>query len=140
MNLLSPIVKRRYVGRPSFREIDDAVVVTGSVWWGSALWGWGIRLGPGSEGRRDSQEALHIAHAAAKDFLVAMRQTKGLGRPCLVVDGNNVALEVDWSATLAIPVSTLHAGETMRARFAIFIEMKDGKIFRQRNYDCFEPW
>lgn len=57
-----------------------------------------------------------------------------------VVDGNRVALEVEWSATLAIPVSTLHAGETMRARFAIFIELKDGKIFRQRNYDCFEPW
>jgi ketosteroid isomerase-like protein len=28
----------------------------------------------------------------------------------------------------------------MRARFAAFIEFRDGRIVRQRNYDCFEPW
>jgi len=28
----------------------------------------------------------------------------------------------------------------MRARFAVFLDFRDGKITRQRNYDCFEPW
>jgi len=27
----------------------------------------------------------------------------------------------------------------MKARIAIFLEMRGGKILRQRNYDCFEP-
>lgn len=29
---------------------------------------------------------------------------------------------------------------TMRARFAVFIEYRDGKTARQRSYDSFEPW
>jgi ketosteroid isomerase-like protein len=28
----------------------------------------------------------------------------------------------------------------MRAHFAVFIELRDGKIAEQRNYDCFEPF
>jgi hypothetical protein len=24
--------------------------------------------------------------------------------------------------------------------FAVFLEFRDGRIARQRNYDCFEPW
>jgi ketosteroid isomerase-like protein len=54
--------------------------------------------------------------------------------------GSTVALEVHWTGTLAVPVGTLPAGGDMRARFAVFIEVRDGKIFRQRNYDCFEPF
>ena len=27
-----------------------------------------------------------------------------------------------------------------KSDLAIFIELRDGRIFRQRNYDCFEPW
>ena len=26
------------------------------------------------------------------------------------------------------------------ARFAIFLDFRDGRIVRQRNYDCFDPW
>jgi hypothetical protein len=32
------------------------------------------------------------------------------------------------------------AGSVMRARFAQFFELRDGKIAKQRNYDCFYPW
>jgi hypothetical protein len=28
----------------------------------------------------------------------------------------------------------------MRGRFAVFMEFRDGRIVRQRNYDCFKPW
>jgi ketosteroid isomerase-like protein len=34
----------------------------------------------------------------------------------------------------------LCAGGAMKARFAVSLEFQDGKIVRQRNYDCFEPW
>ena len=57
-----------------------------------------------------------------------------------IADGDYVALEVAWTGTLAIPVGTLAAGGEMRARFAVFLQFGDGKIVRQRNYDCFEPW
>jgi ketosteroid isomerase-like protein len=54
--------------------------------------------------------------------------------------GDSVALEVDWTGTLAIPALGLPAGGKMKAHFAMFLEMRSGKIWRQRNYDCFEPW
>lgn len=57
-----------------------------------------------------------------------------------LVDDDCVAIEVQWSGTLAVPAGTLTAGDQMRARFAVFFEFQSGKIVRQRNYDCFEPW
>jgi ketosteroid isomerase-like protein len=54
--------------------------------------------------------------------------------------GDRVAVEVRWTGTLAVPLGSLPAGGQMRARFAIFLELRDGRIVRQRNYDCFEPW
>jgi ketosteroid isomerase-like protein len=35
---------------------------------------------------------------------------------------------------------TALAGGQMRARFAAFLQFRDGKIVAQRNYDCFKPW
>ena len=58
-----------------------------------------------------------------------------------LADGERVALEVRWSGTLAVPLGEqLPAGFVMRARFAVFLEFRDGLIVAQRNYDCFEPW
>ena len=57
-----------------------------------------------------------------------------------IVDGDSVALEVFWSGYLAIPVDTLPADSEMRAHLSIWLEFKDGKIARQHNYDCFDPW
>ena len=54
--------------------------------------------------------------------------------------GETVILEVLWVGILAIAVGTLSAGQEMRAHFAVFLEFRDGKIVRQRNYDCFEPF
>jgi ketosteroid isomerase-like protein len=53
---------------------------------------------------------------------------------------DTVALEVQWSGTLAIPVGSLPAGGEMRARFAVFLEFRGEKIVLQRNYDCFDAW
>ena len=57
-----------------------------------------------------------------------------------IVDGDRVALEVYWSGLLAAPIDTLPADSEMRAHFSMWLEFKDGKIARQHNYDCFDPW
>lgn len=57
-----------------------------------------------------------------------------------IADGDRVALEVFWSGFLAMPVDTLPADAQIRAHFSMWLEFKDGKICRQHNYDCFDPW
>ena len=52
--------------------------------------------------------------------------------------GDTVALEIVWTGTLAAPFQSKPAGAEMRAHFAAFLEFKDGKIFEQRNYDCYD--
>lgn len=56
-----------------------------------------------------------------------------------IASGDQVALEIDWTGTLAVPFQTIPAGGQMRAHFAAFLQFKDGKIISQRNYDCYEP-
>jgi ketosteroid isomerase-like protein len=57
-----------------------------------------------------------------------------------VVEAETAALEVVWTGTLALALGSLGEGATMRARFAVFLEMRDGRIVRQRNYDCFDEF
>ena len=54
--------------------------------------------------------------------------------------GPRVAVEARWTGVLAVSLGSLPAGATMRAHFAMFFELADGRIRVQRNYDCFEPW
>ena len=58
----------------------------------------------------------------------------------LLEAGEHVAVEAVWTGTLAVPVGETPAGGRMRARFAIFFELRDGLIARQHNYDCFDPF
>jgi len=38
-------------------------------------------------------------------------------------------------------ISEIHVlKRAIGARFAIFLEIRDGKIAAQHNYDCFDPW
>ena len=57
-----------------------------------------------------------------------------------IASGDSVALEVEWSGVLAIPIASLQAGQEMRANFGVFLDFRDGRIARQRNYDCFQPF
>jgi ketosteroid isomerase-like protein len=57
-----------------------------------------------------------------------------------ISDGDMVAMEVFWSGYLAVPIDTLPADSEMRAHFSMWLEFRDGKICRQHNYDCFDPW
>lgn len=58
----------------------------------------------------------------------------------LIEQGDIVAVEFDWAAALAIPIGTLAAGDSMTGKFVTVIEFRDGLIYRQRNYDCFDPF
>jgi len=58
----------------------------------------------------------------------------------LVSSADTVVLECVWRGTLAIPLGNIEAGGQMKAYFAQIFEFKDGKIYKQRNYDCFEPF
>ena len=58
----------------------------------------------------------------------------------VVATGNQIAVEALWVGVLAIPLGSLKAGAEMKAHFAMFFELENGKIHRQRNYDCFQPW
>lgn len=55
-----------------------------------------------------------------------------------VAAGDQVALEVRWRGTLAVPLGDLPAGHRMRARIAVFLTFREGRIVSQHNYDCYE--
>ena len=57
-----------------------------------------------------------------------------------VAEGDTVVIEVRWTGRLAVPVGQLQPGAEMRARCAIVFEFQDGKVVRQRNYDCFDAF
>jgi len=57
-----------------------------------------------------------------------------------VGSGDQVVMEVVWTGTVRAAAGPFAAGQSLRARFAVFLEFRDGRIIRQRNYDCFDPW
>lgn len=53
--------------------------------------------------------------------------------------GVMAAIEALWTGTISKDVNEkLKRGLVLKARFAMFFEFRDGKIFRQKNYDCFD--
>jgi predicted ester cyclase len=57
-----------------------------------------------------------------------------------IAESDRVALEGEWVGTLEVPFGLLPVGGQRKAFFAVFLEFREGKIVRQRNYDCFEAW
>jgi ketosteroid isomerase-like protein len=90
-----------------------------------------------------------LPNGATRD-LAALKEARVRGKGLLsaerfevlatIADGDNIALELRWIATVGIKAGPFEAGQELRARFAIFLEFRDGRIARQRNYDCFDPW
>lgn len=56
-----------------------------------------------------------------------------------VAFGDQVALEMTWTGTLAVPLGPLQVGDELHAFIATFLTIRDGAIFKQRNYDCYQP-
>jgi ketosteroid isomerase-like protein len=55
----------------------------------------------------------------------------------MIVEGDRAAVQMVWSGTLAVAAGPLPAGHVMRAHVCSIIELKDGKVWRQEQYDCF---
>jgi ketosteroid isomerase-like protein len=55
----------------------------------------------------------------------------------MIVEGNRAAVQLTWSGTLAVAAGPLPAGHVMRAEICSILELKDGKVWRQEQYDCF---
>jgi ketosteroid isomerase-like protein len=86
-------------------------------------------------GRRGLREMLEGALRGQKVLREQRYQVEHV-----FADGNAVVLEVLWVGTLAIDRGSIPAGHEMRAHFAVVLELRDGRITVQRNYDCFEPF
>ncbi|HKS56244.1 MAG TPA: nuclear transport factor 2 family protein [Steroidobacteraceae bacterium] len=90
-----------------------------------------------------------VPTGATRD-LAALRDAAERGRKVMtaqrfeilnaIASGDQVAVEAQWTGTLAVPLGSIPVGGQMRARFAIFLTYRGGKIVRQHNYDCFDPW
>ena len=52
--------------------------------------------------------------------------------------GETLIAEVIWTAEAGAAIGSFKAGQRLKAYFCCIFEFKDGKIYRQRNYDCFE--
>lgn len=68
-----------------------------------------------------------ILEAAEKGKAILNTQTYEIQNS--IESGNQIGLEIVWTGMLK-------TGAEMKARFAVFIEYREGKIARQRNYDC----
>lgn len=49
----------------------------------------------------------------------------------LTCEGERVVAQIAWTGTL-------HDGRSMRAQICSVIELRDGLVYRQEQYDCFE--
>jgi ketosteroid isomerase-like protein len=92
------------------------------------------RLKP--DGAVVDRSAIHAAFAKGRSLLASQSYEV---TEALAVDGR-VALQVEWSGTVASAAPPFAEGQVLRAHFAMFLEVRDGQIFRQINYDCFEPF
>lgn len=57
----------------------------------------------------------------------------------IVEQGDQVALQLTWSATTAMDLPGLPSGSELVAHVAMFYEFRDGRIMRLTSYDCYEP-
>ena len=92
------------------------------------------RIAPQGRVRRAAD--LRAAYEQGRQLLRS--QTYTVQR--IVEAGDEIAVELEWVGTLAIPVMSLPAGSEMKAFVAMFLTFRDGKIISQRNYDCYPPF
>lgn len=54
--------------------------------------------------------------------------------------GDTVTVETRWEGILNVPLGSLQPGDAMVAHICMVITLKDGRIIRQVNYDCYEDF
>ena len=55
----------------------------------------------------------------------------------MIIEADRAAVQMLWSGTLKVAAGPLPAGHVMRAEICSIIELRDGKVWRQEQYDCF---
>lgn len=88
------------------------------------------------QGVRRDLAALQASHARGAEVMRDQRYE--ILRT--LVDGDRVAVELDWRGTLRVAAGRIAAGTVLHARIAAFIEVRAGRIVAQRNYDCYDPF
>jgi ketosteroid isomerase-like protein len=86
-------------------------------------------------GRRYDRDELRAAGERGKALMASERYEVR----AMIVEGDRAAAQIEWSATLAVAAGPLPAGHVMRAQLCSVVEVRDGKIWRQEQYDCFLP-
>jgi ketosteroid isomerase-like protein len=87
------------------------------------------------QGSRRDRSALLASFEAGRRLMAEQR----LDDLEVLPAGDYVVARAAWSGTLAVDAAPLRAGSTLRARLAMFFTVRDGRVFRQENYDCYEP-
>lgn len=58
----------------------------------------------------------------------------------IIEAGDQVVVEMRWSGVLAIDAGPLAKGTRLECAICTVIELRDGMVYRQRNYDCYAPF
>ena len=85
-----------------------------------------------------SRTLTELKEASDKGSKILKKETYEVKN--LLSIGDTVVLECILRGNLSIPLGKIESGGQMMAYFAQIFEFKDGKIYRQRNYDCFESF
>ncbi|KFE70702.1 nuclear transport factor 2 family protein [Hyalangium minutum] len=85
--------------------------------------------------KRDVQAMLESSEKGQKVLSSQRYEIRGA-----VASGDEVALEIDWTGTLSVPLGTLKPGDTLHAMIGQFFTFRDGRIVSLRNYDCYDPF
>lgn len=56
-----------------------------------------------------------------------------------VVQGSRVITRALWEGQLAMGAGMFGIGTWLRADIAMFFDLRDGRILRQENFDCYRP-
>ena len=57
----------------------------------------------------------------------------------VVEDGDRLAVQFTWTATVATDLGAIRAGTPLVSHVAAFYIFRDGLVLEQSSYDCYEP-
>lgn len=86
--------------------------------------------------RRSFVEILENLRAG-RELLVAPHFELQRAHQC--PDGS-IVVEAHWHATLANDIGPLVRGQQLAAQFCMVFELEEGRIIKQRTYNCFDPF
>ena len=55
-------------------------------------------------------------------------------------DADQIAAEKIWTGVMSMDIGNLKKGQELKAFICAVVEFKDGRIYRHRTYDCYEPF